>query len=185
MDDIDLPSDVPTARMLSWARNSTIYRLERRMHTERQLHDAIALKARQKFDDIGEAQIRALADFAVKFAYDNHALDDRAFAEISSRSGMRNGKSRRAMAQKLVRKGVAKDTVTAAVSEMDDLRSALVFARKRAFGPFRKTEADEKRRLKEMSAFARAGFGFDVGRTVCNLPLDEAEEMLYAGNSVE
>ena len=182
-DETDSP-DTPTARMFSWARNSTIYRIERRMHTERQLYDAIARKAREKFEDVSDAQVRALAESAVKFAYDNHALDDRAFAEASSRSGMRSGRSRRAVAQKLAQKGVAKETVTAAVAGIDDLTAALVLARKRAFGPFRKVECDEKRKAKEFSAFARAGFGFDIARAVLAMPREEAEEALEAGRGL-
>ncbi|MGO4351635.1 recombination regulator RecX [Rhizobium sp. RAF36] len=177
------PSDVPTPRMFSWARNSAIYRLERRMHTEKQLFDAIARKARQKFEDISEAQVKALADSAVKFAYDNKALDDTAYAEIGTRSGMRNGKSKRAIAQKLSQKGVAKSTVAAAVAEADDLYAAVVLARKRAFGPFRKSELDEKRKAKELSAFARAGFSFDIGKKVFEMSLDDAEEALDTGRN--
>lgn len=180
MDEETPQSDAPTPRMLSWARNSTMYRIERRMHTEKQLFDAIARKARQKFEDIGEVQIRALAEFAVKFAYDNKALDDTAFAEMSTRSGMRGGKSRRAIAQKLSRKGVASGTVAAAVAEADDFHAALVLARKRAFGPFRKGELDEKRKAKEFSAFARAGFSFDIGRRIFEMSLEEAEDALDA-----
>jgi regulatory protein len=167
--------------MFSWARNSAIYRLERRMHTEKQLFDAISRKARQKFDDISEAQVKALADSAVKFAHDNRALDDTAYAEISTRSGMRGGKSKRQIAQRLSQKGVANDTVAAAIAEADDLYAALVLARKRAFGPFRKCELDEKRKAKELSAFARAGFGFDIGRTVFEMSAHDAEEALAAG----
>lgn len=167
--------------MLSWARNSTIYRIERRMHTEKQLFDAIARKARQKFEDIGEVQVMALAEFAVKFAYDNKALDDEAFAAISTRSGMRGGRSRRAIAQKLSQKGVASNTVAAAVAEADDFQAALILARKRAFGPFRKSELDEKRKAKEFSAFARAGFSFDIGKKIFAMSLDEAEEALDSG----
>ncbi len=180
MDEETPQSDAPTPRMLSWARNSTMYRIERRMHTEKQLFDAIARKARQRFEDIGEVQIRALAEFAVKFAYDNKALDDTAFAEMSTRSGMRGGKSKRAIAQKLSRKGVASGTVAEAVAEADDFHAALVLARKRAFGPFRKGELDEKRKAKEFSAFARAGFSFDIGRKIFEMSLEEAEEALDA-----
>lgn len=181
MDEETPQSDAPTPRMLSWARNSTIYRIERRMHTEKQLFDAIARKARQKFEDIGEIQVRALAEFAVKFAYDNKALDDEAFAAISTRSGMRGGRSRRAIAQKLSQKGVASVTVAAAIAEADDFHAALILARKRAFGPFRKSELDEKRKAKELSAFARAGFSFDIGKKIFEMSLDEAEEALDAG----
>ena len=178
MQDETTAADTPTPRMFSWARNSTIYRIERRMHTEKQLFDAIARKAREKFEDISEAQVRALADAAVKFAYDNKALDDRVFAEVSSRSGMRSGKSRRAVAQKLAQKGIAKDTAAEAVAEIDDRVAALVLARKRAFGPFRKVDLDEKRKAKEFSAFARAGFGFDISRSVLAMSLEEAEDAL-------
>jgi regulatory protein len=171
-------ADMPTKRMFSWARNSAIYRLERRMHTERQLHDAISRKARQKFPEIAPEHVKALADFAVKFAYDNSALDDKAFAEISTRSGVRGGRSRRAIAQKLSLKGVATETVATAVAEADDLYAAVVLARKRAFGPFRKVELDEKRKVKEMSAFARGGFAFEIGRRVFAMSVEEAQEIL-------
>lgn len=181
MQDERTTSDTPTPRMLSWARNSTVYRIERRMHTERQLFDAIARKAREKFEDITDTQVKALADFAVKFAYDNRALDDKAYAEISSRSGMRSGRSKRAVAQRLTRKGIARDTAAEAVEQMDDLFAAVVLARKRAFGPFRKAEPDDRRKAKELAAFARAGFSFDIARKALAMPLDEAEDVLDAG----
>lgn len=167
--------------MRSWARNSAAYRLGKRMHTEKQLFDAISRKAREKFDEITEGQVRALAEAAVKFGYEIRALDDTAFAEIASRSGMRSGKSRRAIAQKLALKGVARDTIRDMVADTDDLFAAVVLARKRGFGPFRKTESDDDRRTKELSAFARAGFAFDLGKRVVALSLEEAEDILAAG----
>lgn len=151
------------------------------MHTEKQLFDAISRKAREKFEDITDAQVKVLADASMKFAYDNKALDDNAFAELSSRSGMRSGKSKRAVAQKLAQKGIAKDTVVTAVAEMDDLYAAVVLARKRAFGPFRKVALDEKRKAKEFSAFVRAGFAFDISKTVFGMSLEDANDLLDAG----
>lgn len=164
--------------MLSWARNSTIYRLERKMMTEKQLFDAITKKAKQKFEDISDAQIRAVADFAVKFAYDQNALNDVAYAEISARSGARSGKSKKAIAFKLASKGIDGDTVVAALDGADDLYAAVVFARKRGFGPFRRGDLDEKRKAKELSAFARNGFSFAIGRTVFEMERQDAEEVL-------
>jgi regulatory protein len=167
--------------MLSWARNSTIYRIERRMHTEKQLFDAISRKARQKFENISDAQVKALAESAVRFAYDNGALDDVAFAEIGTRSGMRGGRSRRAIAQKLIQKGIARNTIAEAVADADDLYAAVVLARKRAFGPFRKAELDDKIKAKELSALARGGFGFEIGKKVLQMSLEEAEDKLAEG----
>lgn len=176
----DEPTETaPTSRMLTWARNSTIYRLERRMMTERQLFDAISRKAKEKFDDISAEQIRALADSAVRFAYEIKALDDNAFAEITTRSAVRSGKSKRAIAQKLNQKGVSKDIAANALEASDDLYAAVVLARKRRFGPFRREdEVDEKRMNKEISAFARGGYSFELASRVYSMALDEAEDIL-------
>jgi regulatory protein len=171
-------SDMPTPRMLSWAKNSTIYRIERQMLTEKQLADAIRRKAKEKFDGISGAQLDACAAFALKFARDVGGLDDTAYAGIAARSGIRSGRSKRAIAQKLAVKGIDRETVTAALEDADDLYAAVVMARKRAFGPFRKIDLDDKRHAKELSAFARGGFGFDLAKRVFAMSLDEAEEIL-------
>jgi regulatory protein len=168
----------PTARMLTWVRNSTIYRLERRMMTERQLFDAITRKAKQKFEDITPEQIKALAEAAVKFAYDIKALDDVAYAESATRSAIRSGRSRRAIAQKLSVKGISKEISAQALSETDDLSSAVIMARKRRFGPFRREETDQKRMAKEISAFARNGYSFEIANRVYAMSLEEAEAIL-------
>ena len=176
----DEPSDVPTPRMLTWAKNSTIYRLGRQMLTEKQLSDAIRRKAKEKFEGISELQTRACADFAVKFAYELGGLDDKSYAEVATRSSVRGGRSKRAIAQRLAHKGIDRETATAALEEADDLYAAVVLARKRAFGPFRKADLDEKRMAKELSTFARGGFGFDLAKKVFNMSLEDAEEILVS-----
>jgi regulatory protein len=184
MNDETPPDDIPSKRMFSWARNSTIYRLERRMMTEKQLFDAISRKAREKFEEISPAQIKALADSAVKFAYDQGALNDETYAAVSTRSAIRSGKSKRMIAQKLAVKGVASDIVQAALEDTDDLFAAVVFARKRGFGPFRRADLDEKRAAKELSSFARNGFSFPIGKAVFAMSLEEAEHVLGSRRSI-
>lgn len=178
IDEKAAPSPGPTLRMLSWARNSAAYRLGKRMHTEKQLSDAIARKAREKFEGISEEQVAALSAFAVSFGYDNKALDDVAYADVATRSGQLSGRSKRAISQRLVIKGIDRETATAAVEDVDDLKGAVILARKRAFGPFRKEPPDEKRKVKELSAFGRSGFGFEIGRRVYDMTRDEAEAIL-------
>ncbi len=178
MSDDHTPTDIPTARMLSWAKNSTIYRLERRMMTERQLFDAIVRKAKRKFEDITDIQLKAVADSAVTFAYQHAGLNDTTYAEVSTRSGVRNGRSKRRIAQNLSQKGVAREVIAAATADVDELLAAVVFARKRAFGPFRRGDGDRDRITKEMAAFARTGFSFDIGRAVLAMSLEEAEEIV-------
>ena len=72
----------------------------RQMLTEKQLSDAIRRKAKAKFDDITEQQVRACAEFAVKFAYEVGGLDDKSYAEVATRSSVRSGRSKRAIAQR-------------------------------------------------------------------------------------
>jgi regulatory protein len=168
----------PTARMLSWARNSAAYRLAKRMMTERQLSDAITRKARQKFEGISEEQVKALAASAVAFGLDVKALDDTAYAEIRSRSSARAGKSKKAIAQTLAQKGVDREIVTQALTDADDLRAAVIYARRRAFGPFRRADLDDKQKARELSAFARQGFAYDIGARVFAMDTEEAEEIL-------
>jgi regulatory protein len=168
----------PTPRMLSWARNSAAYRLAKRMMTERQLSDAITRKARQKFEGISEEQVKALAASAVAFGLDVKALDDTAYAEIRSRSSARAGKSKKAIAQTLAQKGVDREIVTQALTDADDLRAAVIYARRRAFGPFRRADLDDKQKARELSAFARQGFAYDIGARVFAMDAEEAEEIL-------
>ena len=172
------PSDTPTPRMLTWSKNSTVYRLERQMLTEKQLSDAIRRKAKEKFEDITETQLKAVVEHAVKFAYELGGLDDKAYPGIATRSSVRSGRSRRAIAQRLAIKGIDRETVSVALEEADDLYAAVVMARKRAFGPFRKVDLDEKRTSKELSAFARGGFGFDLAKKVFAMSPEDAEDIL-------
>lgn len=172
--------DQPTPRMLAWAKNSAAYRLAKRMMTERELADAIRRKARSKFEDISEAQLNALAETALSFGRNMKALDDQNYAEIRANSAARSGRSKRAIARKLAEKGVDRSIVEAVLVDADDLRSAVVYARKKAFGPFRRpgVEADDARWSKEIASFARQGFAFDLAKRVLAMDGEEAEEIL-------
>ncbi len=177
-DDEQTEMTEPTPRMLAWVKNSAAYRLSRKMMTEHELSTAIARKARQKFEGISEAQIKALSLAAVEFGRQVRALDDQSYAEVRVRSSTAAGKSRRVIARKLAEKGVDRQIIDNALVDTDDFRAALVFARKRAFGPFRRVEFDEKRKAKELSAFARNGFSFEFGCRIMGMSHEEAEDLL-------
>jgi len=170
----------PTPRMLAWVKNSAAYRLAKRMMTERELADAIRRKARSKFEDITESQLNALAEAALAFGRSMKALDDQNYAEIRANSAARSGRSKRAIARKLTEKGVDRSIVASVLLDADDLRAGVVYARKKAFGPFRRpdVEADEARWTKEISSFARQGFSFELAKRVLGLDRTEAEDML-------
>jgi regulatory protein len=169
---------LPTPRMLAWTRNATLSRLERRMMTERELSEAIVKKARTKFEGISDEQLHAVAAAAVALAYEQKALDDGAYARQKTETAVRNGKSKRFIAQTLSAKGVDTEVAASALQDTDDLYAAVVFARKRGFGPFRRGDADDKRKAKELSALARSGFGFTIGNAVFDMSQDEADAVL-------
>ncbi|KRB60560.1 hypothetical protein ASE04_23350 [Rhizobium sp. Root708] len=182
--DVDETETAPTARMLQWARNSTIYRVQRKMMSEHELKQAILRKAREKFEGISAAQLQSLAEEAVAYAYRLNALDDVNYAELKVRSAVRSGKSKKAISQKLAVKGVDREIVGNALEEADDFLAALNFARKRGFGPYRRLDADDARRNKELSAFARGGFSLSIGRRIFEMTRDEAEELLLQSQSL-
>lgn len=159
----------PSDRMFAWARNSSLYRLNRRMMTEHELFEALRRKALSKFEGIGDEIVRQLAGHGVDFCKQHGFLDDRQYAEIKTGSATRSGRSRRRIARDLGLKGVSRPLIEEALEDVDDLTSAIAFARKRAFGPFRKVDADEKRRAKEFAAFARNGFSSGIARQVMSM----------------
>jgi regulatory protein len=168
----------PTPRMLAWARNSAAYRLARRMMSRHELMQAISRKARQKYEDIEPETVDILAQEAVRFGVFMGAINDEAYAGIKSQSASRSGKSRRAIAQTLARKGIEKELVTQALEEVDDLAAAVRFARKRGYGPFRRREADQRQIARELASLARNGFGFALAQRVVEMEMDEAEDVL-------
>lgn len=169
---------LPTPRMLAWARNATLSRLERRMMTERELSEAIVKKAKSKFEAITDDQLKAIAAAAVALAHEQKALDDGAYARQKTASSVRNGKSKRFIAQALSAKGVDPETTASALQDTDDLYAAVVLARKRGFGPFRRSPVDDKRKAKELSALARNGFGFTIGNAIFEMSEAEADAIL-------
>ncbi|SMC67983.1 regulatory protein RecX [Rhizobium sp. RU36D] len=176
--DDENPDVLPTPRMLAWARNSAAYRLSRKMMTERELATAIERKARQKFEGISASQLAALSAAAIDFGRQMLVLDDNTYAEVKVRSAVSSGRSKRVIAQKLAQKGVARDIVEEKLADTDDLRAALIFARKRAFGPFARKVVDDISRNKALAAFARQGFGFSLGARVMAMDLEEAQAVL-------
>ena len=174
----------PTKRMVAWVKRSTIYRLSRRMMTEHELVQAISRKAKEKFEDISEDEIEALTNIALEFGRSLQVLDDKAYADIKRRSSIASGKSKRGIARKLAEKGVDRALITETLADTDDLLAAMIFARKRGFGPFRRLDADEKRRAKELSAFARNGFSFELAQRVLSTDREDAEELIAEGRAL-
>lgn len=113
-------------------------------------------------------------------------VDDAAFASARTKRLSRAGRSRRAIEQHLGAHGIdgatARDTVRRDAG--DELRAALVLARKKRLGPFRREGEDRKGRSpqetgqKELASLARAGFDFETAARALRMPRERALELL-------
>ncbi len=102
-------------------------------------------------------------------------VNDAEFAASRVRGLSRGGKSRRAIAARLAAKGISPAQVRAALPEDGnaELAAALILARKRRIGPFRRTEEGD--RAKELAVLARAGFARDVASRALAMKAEAAE----------
>jgi regulatory protein len=108
-------------------------------------------------------------------------VNDVAFAESRARSLTRGGRSRRSAAAHLAAKGVDPATARAALPDDDtsELAAALVLARKRRIGPFRRdAPPDDAGLRRELGMLARAGFPLDVARRALAMEPGEAETLV-------
>ncbi len=105
-------------------------------------------------------------------------LNDIAFAESRAKGLALGGRSHRAIAARLMAKGIGADQARAALPEDDgaELTAALILTRKRRVGPFR--TVDDPDPNKELGLLARAGFPREVAARALAMDPDEAEEMI-------
>ena len=145
------------------------------------LHRRIDLWARQSAgrDDVSERAAAAKATVPVIVArmVELGLLNDAAFAEIRARGLALSGRSRRGIAARLMAKGIDPEQARAVLPEGEEaeLASALILARKRRIGPFRKGEPD---RNKELGVLARAGFPRGIAVQALEMEPEAAEETI-------
>lgn len=119
-------------------------------------------------------------------------IDDVAYAAGRARAGLRRGRSLATIRAGLVAKGVAASDAQAALATLEadrdadpDLAAACAFARRRRLGPFRRMPADDDdaARIKELAAFARAGFSRHIAEKVLACATSDDAEALVRGES--
>ncbi len=99
-------------------------------------------------------------------------LNDEVFAQARAGSLLRRGKPRRMIQSALLAKGVAADVAADAVASLSehsgdpDFDAAVGFARRKRLGPYGLPAASDDRRRKDLAAFARAGFSYQMARRV-------------------
>ncbi|CAK7193390.1 Regulatory protein RecX [Commensalibacter sp. Nvir] len=112
------------------------------------------------------------------------AIDDAQFAMNRVRTLTRSGNSIQKIKGKLAQRGVPSsiiEEVTLSFREKDtELWAALVFAKKRRIGPFRRddTALMAENSHKAWHVMSRGGFSFEIVKQVMGMDLGEAEEKM-------
>ncbi len=159
-------TEASLARVLS----RRVDRWARRAEAEGQEADQVAAAA-------GTARLAA-QQVARRLAHSG-VVDDAAFAASRARRLARGGRSRRAIAAHLSAKGVAGE-VAQAVLPADELGAALMFCRRRRFGPFARQAVTPEVRLKALGALARAGFARGTAVAALDMAAEAAEDRVRA-----
>lgn len=142
---------------------------------------AWARRASEEEAAAGVEPARAAAEAVIARLLASGLLDDAAYAERRAEALTRAGKSRRAVAFDLARRGVAEATARAATPHDPDteLAAAVALMRKKRLGPYARTEApDDKTRRRWLSAFARGGFSFATAQRALRMTRETADETL-------
>lgn len=111
-------------------------------------------------------------------------INDQSFAEYKVTSLIRSGRSQKVIQNKLLQKGVDSNVIQSVLDQYQDkdveLLAALVYARKRRIGPFRRVDREENAELKqkEQLSFARGGFSFGMSSKILSMCQSEAEETI-------
>jgi len=135
-----------------------------------------AMMARQEVSEPEVKKwIREISDTHVRKGF----VNDNAYAEMMLRQGRKSGWSSQKITQKLYVKGIKPADIKTLLSENtdeDDFASALVFAKRKYLGGWRKNaDAD---RNKEMEKLCRNGFSPEIARKITRASLDQCTEWL-------
>ena len=160
-----------------WAKRSAVYTLSQRAVSTEALRKKIIERAGRKYEGIEQDEARQLADAAVAFCTEHGFLNDSLFVEYRVAEGVRKGHSKRKIAMTLKDKGIEREGAEVAVSDVEDMEAAINLARKKGYGPWRRIEADQKRLVKEVSAFARNGFSSGIAWKVIRMSEDDVDAL--------
>lgn len=180
------PVKIPKKITETYLHNSALYYLQRFAASSAQFRKVmqrkIDLSCRHHTDQNPE-DCQVLLDKLVTRFQENGLLNDGTYARGMVITLRRRGMSERAIFMKLQNKGLSEAQIKGAVEDFNtenetntaesEYRAALKLARKKRVGPYAVTEFEYDRAL---SAFARAGFSFDVARRVLGMTPDDLND---------
>jgi regulatory protein len=155
--------------------------LERFDSSAQNLRRVLGERARRAASDADEAErAQRIVDELIERYQSSGLIDDARYAEALARGLRARGSSRRAIVEKLRAKGVERAVIEGALERAErdatdaELEAARAFVRRRRLGPHRPAEERAARRMRDLGALARAGFGPDTARRALADPEDDA-----------
>jgi regulatory protein len=133
-------------------------------------------------EDVDPAQGAAWIEALIERYRRSGLLDDKAYAEARMASLRRQGRSARAIADRLAMKGVEREVIDQAMEPTRtpavELTAAVRLVRRRRLGPLRPQADRAEHRERDLAILGRAGFSFEVARKVILIESDEALDAL-------
>ena len=153
-------------------RNVALYYLDRFESSEENLRSVLKRRI-DKYAFFDKAYNPTLAyqwaEEVIAECLKQNFVNDTRYVEFKVNSYLNAGKSRRYIEQKLKQKGIDENVVAQFFDDdnYSELETALNFARKKKIGRFRIDESARlENRQKDLAALVRAGFDYDVAKTV-------------------
>ena len=172
--------------------------LSRYMATEMRLRQVLSRKINKRLwereqqlslsSEVIEAErdaAQTLIDAEVQRLIEQGQVNDHRSATTWMRNYLNQGKSALQMRQALIRKGLSREVIETVMAEVIQsqsgdvaLRSALTYARRRRFGPYRRmlTEPEVERRQRfqrQLASMMRAGHAYAVSRRILECESDD------------
>jgi len=178
----------------SYLYNSGLYYLQRFAASKAHFHKVMENKIKKSCawhkEQNLEACLALLPPLIEQFE-EAGMLNDESYTQGLINSLRRRGLSQQAILMRAKAKGVPAELARETLEEHDlrqhesqreaDLQAALLLARKKRLGPFAKPCAEDERQkqqTRQLSAFARAGYSYDIASKIMEMNEEEALDAL-------
>lgn len=180
------PKKVPRKITQTYLHNAGLFYLQRFSASSGHFREVLLRKVRRSclhHTDQDFEKCTSMVDLLVKTFQDSGLLNDSTYTNAMVTSLRRRGKSKRAIFSYLTSKSLPPDIIkkelqsfdleTAEDSAQAELKAALIFARKKRFGPYAR-DKDENTK-KALGSMARAGFSYDTIQSVLKIKENDFE----------
>ena len=141
---------------------------------------SLALYLRKKFVAPESGELEPLIEACLTRLEELQLIDDARYTEDRARGLRAQGKSARAIRDRLRKKGAPGEMVDDVLRGEDDeaeLVAAVRHTKRRRLGPFRRAPGEFTR---ELAVMARAGYSYEIARRALELSLSDAEALIQA-----